>query len=194
MNTKGNKLQKETDEKIIRIVFDLIGREHRPINRITVREICEKADIHRSTFYAHYQDVYDLVEKVEKAMARRMTTTYLEKLDQGGTSKECMVGMLEFIREYREFYDLFLNDQHPSEAIGFAWELFRDRSQEEIAYFGFRSERERLYFKTFVLHGLTAIIRQWVSDGCPESPEELYDIFAKEHLALGKTIHWEQFK
>ena len=33
------------------------------IQQITVRAICEMADINRSTFYAHYLDVYDLLEK-----------------------------------------------------------------------------------------------------------------------------------
>ena len=64
MNTKNNRLIRETDEKIIRTVYRMMTEDHRPVGKITVREICEEADIHRSTFYAHYRDVYELVEKV----------------------------------------------------------------------------------------------------------------------------------
>lgn len=39
--------------------------EEKSIDKITVSEICEMADINRSTFYRHYYDIYDLDEKVE---------------------------------------------------------------------------------------------------------------------------------
>ena len=70
MNVKNNRLNRETDEKIIRTVYAMMTQQHRPIGKITVREICEGAGVHRSTFYAHYQDVYDLVEKVEQSMSQ----------------------------------------------------------------------------------------------------------------------------
>ena len=59
MNVKNNRLNRETDEKIIRAVYAMMTQEHRPIGKITVREICERTGIHRSTFYAHYRDVFD---------------------------------------------------------------------------------------------------------------------------------------
>ena len=36
------------------------------IQNITVRELTEKADIHRATFYSHYQDIYDLYEQISQ--------------------------------------------------------------------------------------------------------------------------------
>ena len=36
--------------------------QQKPFNRITVREICETADINRSTFYMHYKDIYELLD------------------------------------------------------------------------------------------------------------------------------------
>lgn len=43
-------------------------RAHKPLERITVKEICELARINKSTFYAHYVDIYDLSEKIESAI------------------------------------------------------------------------------------------------------------------------------
>ncbi len=37
----------------------------KPVSKITVTEICDKAAINRGTFYKHYQDSYDLLEKIE---------------------------------------------------------------------------------------------------------------------------------
>lgn len=39
--------------------------EEKPINKITVKELCEKADINRATFYTHFSDCFDLLEKIE---------------------------------------------------------------------------------------------------------------------------------
>lgn len=39
--------------------------EQKPINKITVKELCEKADINRATFYTHFSDCFDLLEKIE---------------------------------------------------------------------------------------------------------------------------------
>lgn len=36
----------------------------RPLEKITVKEICEKADINRGTFYSHYADQYDLYNSI----------------------------------------------------------------------------------------------------------------------------------
>ena len=65
MNTKNNKRSQNTDEAIIRAAFEAMLLGGKQISKITVREICEKAGINRSTFYAHYTDVYDLFERVE---------------------------------------------------------------------------------------------------------------------------------
>ena len=35
------------------------------ISRITVRDVAERADVNRGTFYAHYGDVYDLLHQLE---------------------------------------------------------------------------------------------------------------------------------
>ena len=39
--------------------------EKKPINKITVKEVCELAELNRATFYAHYTDCLDLLESIE---------------------------------------------------------------------------------------------------------------------------------
>ena len=41
-------------------------RARKPLEKITVRELCDKAMVNRSTFYAHYKDVYDLADRLEE--------------------------------------------------------------------------------------------------------------------------------
>ena len=34
------------------------------ISKISVKQLCEMADVNRSTFYAHFQDQYHLLESI----------------------------------------------------------------------------------------------------------------------------------
>ena len=40
-------------------------RARKPLEKITIKELCEKALINKSTFYSHYRDIYDLSDALE---------------------------------------------------------------------------------------------------------------------------------
>ena len=44
----------------------------KPLNRITVKEICDIADINRATFYKYYSDPFDLLEKIEQELLHQL--------------------------------------------------------------------------------------------------------------------------
>ena len=60
MNTKGNQRAVETENRIKYVFLNLL--KEKDISRISVSEICKRAEIHRTTFYVHYKDVADLME------------------------------------------------------------------------------------------------------------------------------------
>lgn len=39
--------------------------KEKPISRLTIKELCERADINRATFYSHYSDQFDLLKQIE---------------------------------------------------------------------------------------------------------------------------------
>ena len=191
MNTKNNSRMRETERKIISAVFEMITKEKMPIGKITVREICERTGVHRSTFYAHYQDVYDLVEKVERTMANQLTTSFIAKLDAHASSEECFVELFRFVREYREFYAYYLNETNNNGVLRLAWDVIDERYHElNLTSLGLKNMREMEYHGAFVVFGLTAMVHMWVEDGCKESPEELYALLRKQSEVLKHTIEW----
>ena len=42
--------------------------QEKPINKITVKEVCERAELNRATFYAHYSDCFALLESIENEL------------------------------------------------------------------------------------------------------------------------------
>ena len=59
--TMDRRIQK-TQTAIINATLELIGTC--PINKLTIKEICSKANISRSTFYLHYYDAVDVLEEL----------------------------------------------------------------------------------------------------------------------------------
>lgn len=54
-------------KKAIQDVFCEMTKEKR-LNEITVKELCARADINKSTFYLHYRDIYDLAKSIQNTL------------------------------------------------------------------------------------------------------------------------------
>ena len=68
-------------------------RARKPLEKIRVRELCEKAQINKSTFYDHYRDVYDLAEQLEdEAIRSYLDIAHPEYVltDVAGLSGSCL--------------------------------------------------------------------------------------------------------
>ena len=50
---------------VIKDAFVALLKE-KPLNKVTVKEICNLAEINRATFYKYYSDPYDLLNKMEQ--------------------------------------------------------------------------------------------------------------------------------
>ena len=68
MNVKNNKRHQETIAAIDRAFLSLL--KEKDLKDISVSELCEKAEVNRSTFYDNYTDMFTLAnvyaEKIEK--------------------------------------------------------------------------------------------------------------------------------
>mgnify|MGYP001752422534 CR=1 FL=1 len=58
-------LRVKKTKRAIRSAFYALIRE-KPLEKITVRELADKAEINKTTFYAHYETIYDLVRQLEQ--------------------------------------------------------------------------------------------------------------------------------
>lgn len=57
--------------------------EERPMEKVTVTELVRRADVNRSTFYAHYPDIYGVVEEMEDEAMAAMGKVLSELQNQG---------------------------------------------------------------------------------------------------------------
>ncbi|MBO4410927.1 MAG: TetR/AcrR family transcriptional regulator, partial [Lachnospiraceae bacterium] len=71
---KHSKRWIETDERLQRITLELINVSD--VDHVSVQAVCKHANINRSTFYEHYADVYDLLDKLEMKNRKRIMARY----------------------------------------------------------------------------------------------------------------------
>ena len=66
-----NDLRVRYTQKVIQEAFWKLLKE-KPLAKITVKEVCDLAGINRGTFYKHYMDPYDLMDKIQEEMVCQM--------------------------------------------------------------------------------------------------------------------------
>ena len=86
----------KTRQSIINAFIEL--RSHRELERITIKELCERARINKSTFYSHYQDIYHLSDtlETEEVVSIMENLSHPEKVleDTADFSRELFMGFL----------------------------------------------------------------------------------------------------
>lgn len=65
MNTSGelNRSVRNTKRKLSEGLLEIL--KDKPLNQVSVKELTDKVDVNRGTFYFHYQDVYAMVKEME---------------------------------------------------------------------------------------------------------------------------------
>ena len=146
--------------------------EQKPIRKLTVQELIDRANICRTTFYTHYQDVPDLVESVETALLDELRTA-LEKLDRTpirvGEEYPTIRAVVELYARRADAFRL-LNGENGDPGFderfqNTIYEVTRSlRAAKEGA--AFDEMRHRLY-SCYVISGGISVLNRLLSEGLP---------------------------
>ena len=79
---KTTKTQKKFEETLLKLM------EAKKFEAITVNDITELADVNRSTFYRHYLDKYDLLEKIEDNILNHVISYHSNTIEQIDKKKD----------------------------------------------------------------------------------------------------------
>lgn len=149
--------------------------ERLPISKISVKMICETADINRSTFYAHYKDQYALLRAVQQEIVAEVEgqiskAQFSEVSDDAVT---VIVRILEYGRQNAALLKVLLSENGDSAFHSELMRLAQEKVMEE-----FRGERSlpprtMQYLERFALSGLLSIMRRWLEEDCVDEPEML---------------------
>ena len=175
MNKMNNKRYQLTDMKIENALIKLL--KDKDFDSIYVNDICREAGISRTSFYSHYDDINDLILKIQNKHSNNIINILLKNKI---SSKDAFIKYFYYLKCHYDFYKAYLiiSDSIISmrSTYNSIFDLYPELIQKEN-----KTERETKYHMVFMGAGIKAISLKWLLNGCIETPEEMTEIILKEY-------------
>ncbi len=167
-------MQEETQDRRIKRTKMLLQNAlvdlmlEKAVGNISVKELTQKADVNRSTFYLHYLDIYDMLEQMENEFVETIQGFFHDFFTPLPTSMPLtlFVNISEWLEQDKEYYVKLLRGS----ASGYIFEELESRIRDEfltLLYLIFLDE-ESLDLRTrvnFTVSGTVGVLRMWVMEG-----------------------------
>ncbi|MBC5788359.1 TetR/AcrR family transcriptional regulator [Clostridium facile] len=185
-------MKKVTNDHRIRVTKLLIRKaftsllNQKPIQSISVKELCELAGINRGTFYSHYTDIYDLCDQIEADMLRDLKDSMEPMLrkDTTVTPVKITTEIFRCLKENSDLCTVTLGKYGDKEFMMKLMNLGREQCLESYShYFKKASPRKIEYFYAFVSSGCIGLLRKWLADGMVSPIEEIAKMAEKIMLS-----------
>lgn len=155
---------------------------------ITVKEICQKAGVNRSTFYLHYETIDDLLKesidylvkdfmagfqdqvKDPKSFIASISTCPKEKLLLINT--DYLIPYLTFIKNRKEVFALSIEKTNLLGSMDIYTSLKKYVLEPILDRFGCQGTM-RKYILPFCLSGISGLVMEWIKNGCKEEVDEM---------------------
>ena len=172
--------------------------EKKDYSFITVKEICEKAGVNRSTFYLHYETMNDLlsetIEYVGKKIHKKFNNKVLDKQtiknskleDLFLITPEYLLPYLEFLKENKAIYKIAYSQPNVLKEQYIVSHLFKNIFEPILDRFLVPKEEHR-YMMSFYLNGMSAVMIEWIRNDCKEENQTILNILTK-CLNLGDKL------
>lgn len=157
-------------------LFELM--EKKPIEKITIKELCENADINRTTFYAHYTDQYDLLAKIENetlSWAKGAIASLADNNDKNESIK-ILEEIFQYFVENSKNLKILMSERGD---INFQKQIFTIIYQQcgisFISGLNINPSIRDEYF-VYVVNGSIGLLQHWLKNGMTKSAREMAEI------------------
>lgn len=162
--------------------------EKKDFQYISVKEICAKAEVNRSTFYLHYETIADLLEEtvamiherlqgnipaVDEATASAIENAPLQELFF--ITDRWLLPYLESVQANRRIYKAIHAQMGAFGAERTYRRFFQSLFSPILSRYGVAEDWHE-YIMAFYRHGLVAVLMKWVDSDCRESPAQIAEI------------------
>lgn len=162
--------------------------EQKDFEYITVKEICKRAGVNRSTFYLHYETISDLLSESVEYINRHFldymkinSADFMSKLNDCPIEElnlitpEYLISYLSYIKEHKSIFKTSVKNASVLSMDKSYSLMFEHIFNPIMNRFKIPQER-RNYIMSFYISVLMAIISEWLKSDCKESVENLIAI------------------
>lgn len=164
--------------------------EEKGFEAISVKDITERATINRGTFYSHYEDKFDLMDKCQEQLLKEMETKIVPNIpklieetkqhDAGPMPISVLMPFFEFLRANQSFMKALLGPRGDAAfQVKIKECLHRGLFGPENAVF----KAEGLlvpprYLASYIASAHIGVIQEWLNGGAVEPPEDIARIIS----------------
>ncbi len=174
MATKNNRRTLVTKRILKEAMLELL--QEKALSKITIKEICERSEMSRSTFYLHYQDPFALFKEIELEELARTAQVLNDLKDPLGTAKSIQA-FLEYVKSNRDSFGLLLCQTDNSEFQRMIMEgvekLVKSKIPEML------EDNLADYRFAFIMHGSLQTIKRWMEQDFDVPIEEMAEMICE---------------
>ena len=169
---KPDRRVKYTKMVLKQSLLDLIA--DRPISKVTIKEICDLADVNRGTFYKHYNDQYHLLDEIQSELDAEMKAAIEKKLTLSSSSVDIIVETIRCMAAQSSLCKIVCSDYGDGEFMKKLMFMAHDQFIEEWKTKLKQTNIKQLdRFYTYTANGIASVAQEWLQSGMAESPEEI---------------------
>ena len=168
LDKRRRKTRKAIKTSLIRLMST------KDISDITITEIAEEADINRKTFYAHYRNLYDILDEIENDMIQKLFHLLeADILKSMYDPYPFLEGLTAEINKDFEFYNLLFQSRDYNSLFNKVKEIFKERFLE-LSKDMIKMDKELLALSIdFITAGITSVYKEWFGSERNISLEQL---------------------
>ena len=149
---------------------------NQPLGSITVKALCERADVNRSTFYAHYASIEELLHDIEDETMAWVTTALEQLLAQPDSAgiEHVIERICQYIADNRKHLQVLMS---PKADIGFQQQLLgliysRQTVAEQLQPAANDPVEAQMRMR-FAVSGSIGLLQYWLATDLAASPESV---------------------
>jgi AcrR family transcriptional regulator len=169
----------ETKDKIRNAFFELYGEKK--IDRISIKEITDRAQLNRGTFYVYYKDIYDLLEKTEDELLTELIGKLRNLIPKILREEDLdpFLPPLEFYQRYSKFLKVLLGANGDPHFIHKIKTILKKTLREMLKNEQFPEVENMEYIIEFISSGQIGIISHWLANDMALPINELGEMIKK---------------
>ena len=144
---------------------------------ITVKDITERADLNRGTFYLHYTDTYDILNKIEDEILKNiqnMINQNIEKTNASDSVIPALKPIAEYIMENADICRCLINNKASVDFIEKFQNLIYDNCSDIIKRrHNVKDSKQNEFYLSFITLGIIGMVKKWLETRPMVSAEEI---------------------
>ena len=186
INSKSDRRVRRTESAIFSALTALLSEK--PLSDISIRELTEKADVHRATFYDHYTDINDCFEALQSSILDEFNDVL--KSSPELNYPLIYANVLSYVKDNQNVLSILLGKNGSADFQSRLASLIEKDYLDNIhhEYPSLKQDVTWDYIASYHTNGNIGMINCWIDNDCSLSSEKMVQLMLQADSLLDSTF------